>query len=359
MTDDELRFVLSHGVLAPSGDNSQPWKFRRKGETLELFVYCQHELHFFEAGYRTLYLSAGAVIENIRVAAAFLGYRLAVNYFPAPSDPLCVAAIHFQRDTIDLLDRRHSPVLQTRVTNRRFYSLTHRIDQAFFRKMERVTSAQKGFRFLWIRKGEPAYGRISRMIGAADQIRYENRKIFEEFVPLVRFTREEIEETRDGLDVRTFEIGPAGAAFFKLISSWDRLRLLNYGGVSLSMNVYARLQMLFSQACGLVVAPSTSPEDYVLGGEISQRLWHEMTLDGLALQPMESLPVFLMNLQLNGGRDFTDQQKQKVKGMMKEFLSLFGIQEKNGMIFLFRLGYAQPPKVRSLRRPLESFWVKD
>lgn len=355
MTHQELHAIIAKGILAPSGDNTQPWKFRLLEDGVELYVTMGREPHFFEAGFRTLYFSAGAVIENMRVAAGRLGYRSIPSYFPNMSDPLFVVTVRFKRED----SRRESDeVLTRRVTNRKFYDKNRQLEPPIFQKLSGVVSSEKGFQLLWIKKSEPSYTKICKIIGDSDQIRFENKKIYEDLPPTLRFSPREAEETKDGLDLRTFETGPGGAFLFKLISSWNRLKFLNFLGMSRQFNNYARLQMMSSQACGLIVAPGYGPEDYVLGGEVTERVWHEMTRLGLSIQPMESLPVFTINLQLNGGRDFDETQKRKVMKLKEELYSLYGIGEQRGVIFLFRVGYADPPSARSLRRPVESFLTK-
>lgn len=354
MTDKDLRAIITKGILAPSGDNTQPWKFRLLEDGIELYVTSGPGQHFFETGYRTLYFSAGAVIENMRVAAARMGLRLVPAYFPNPSNPLLVATARFERgdsggESDDALERR--------ATNRKFYHPKKKIDASVYSKLSAVVSVEKGFRLLWITREEPAYSKVCRLIGDSDQIRFENKKIYEDLPPVLRFNPREVDQTRDGLDLRTFETGPGGFFLFKLISSWNRLKCLNYLGMSRQFNLYARWQMMSSQACGLVAAPGHGPADYVLGGEVTQRAWHEITQLGLSIQPMEALPVFTVNLQLNGGRDFDETQKMKVKQLKDELYSLYGLPEQSGAIFLFRIGYADPPSARSLRRPLESFLV--
>ncbi len=354
VTDKNLRAIIAKGILAPSGDNTQPWKFRLIEDGIELYVTCRPEQHFFEAGRRTLYFSAGAVIENMRVAAARMGLRLIPTYFPNASNPLFVAALRFEQGNSE---GGNDNALERRATNRKFYHSKKKIDTSVFSKLSAVVSAQKGFRLLWITREERAYSKVCRIIGGSDQIRFENKKIYEGLPPVLRFSPREADQTRDGLDLRTFETGPAGFFLFKLISSWNRLKCLNCLGMSRQFNLYARWQMMSSQACGLVASAGYGPEDYVLGGEVTERVWHEMTRLGLSIQPMEALPVFTVNLQLNGGRDFDETQRIKAKGLKDELYSLYGLEEQSGAIFLFRIGYADPPSARSLRRPVESFLV--
>ena len=97
--------------------------------------------------------------------------------------------------------------------------------------------------------------------------------------------------------------------------------------------------------------------DFILGGEVMEKLWHEITLQDLSIQPMEALPIFILNFNLTGGRNFPDDQKKQLRNLKRDFLSLLQLDEQNGLILLFRIGYAPPPTAHSLRRPLEDFLI--
>ncbi len=88
MTEDEILQILRKGVLAPSADNLQPWKFLIYPEKsqVDFFLDPERIKNFCDAGLRVPCISAGAVIENIRLEAAYLGCDLDVVYFPVPRD---------------------------------------------------------------------------------------------------------------------------------------------------------------------------------------------------------------------------------------------------------------------------------
>jgi len=358
----------------------------------------QQQQHVFEAGHRTLYFSAGCVIENMRLAAANRGYQLKQSHFPDPSNPLFVATVWFERLDIrhpeakpfatkkaesvqtnlaarfggkdlkdsspfraqnDNINEYDDSVIEQRCTNRKFYNWNKKIEPSILSKLSEITLSENRFKLHWMTKENPSYSRLCRIIGAADQIRLENKRIHGEFMPAVRFSLEEADQTRDGLDIRTFEAGAAGFLTFKLITSWNRLRILNYFGMGLQFNIYAQLQMMSSQACGLLAAPNYEAENYLLGGEIMERIWHKITRTGLSMQPMESLPVFTIDLHLNDGQNFSETQRKKVETMKRELFSLYGVNQDHCPLFLFRMGYTSPPSARSLRRPMESFLTRE
>ncbi|PWS37878.1 nitroreductase [Falsiroseomonas bella] len=90
-----LRFLLAYAVLAPSGHNTQPWRFRlRDDATLEMLADRSRALPVVDPDDRELTISCGAALGNLRCAAAGLGEALAVEVLPDPADRDLMARIH-------------------------------------------------------------------------------------------------------------------------------------------------------------------------------------------------------------------------------------------------------------------------
>ena len=125
------------------------------------------------------------------------------------------------------------------------------------------------------------------------------------------------------------------------------------------MNQYTQRQVFSSSGVGLITAPGKADLDYVHGGEKMERLWHEATRLGYSLQPMMAIPVFLLNLDLGNLSCFDSAKQSQIRRLRERFFSLLRIPESDTPLFLFRLGKAKDPKTRSLRRPLDSFILKE
>ena len=60
---------------------------------------------------------------------------------------------------------------------------------------------------------------------------------------------------------------------------------------------------------------------------------------------------------MNGCKDLSKEQRQKVILWKRELCTLLGCSPDSGFIFIFRTGYAKPPSIRSLRKPVEHFML--
>jgi hypothetical protein len=91
---ERMEFLLRYAVLAPSNRNTQPWAFRITANGVEVFADYTRRLLTIDPNDRELFLSVGAAIMNVRVAAAHFGYVTSVRYDARPQERLPVAYIN-------------------------------------------------------------------------------------------------------------------------------------------------------------------------------------------------------------------------------------------------------------------------
>ena len=355
MQTDELIELVKNGIQAPSADNMQPWKFKILNDQIDLFLDKEKIHNFCDEGYFSPYLSAGAAIENIGVAALQMGYKMMTHYLPEKNHPLHVANLSFSKT--EPIHHPHAAAIKMRHTNRKFYQPSKRMEAALQTRLQMTVQPERDFQLLWIEKGSHHYRELTKLIGESDQLRFENQRLHKEFMQTLRISRQEI-MTKDGLDYRSLEAGPGSSLLFKLISSWQRIKFLNHLGLSRMFNLYAQAQMKSSQACGLIISNEHALPHYLKGGAVMQRLWHEVTVQGLSLQPMEALPIFILMLNHTGCPGFDLKQKRELERLKVAFNSLFRLKGNEGLIFLFRIGYGLAPTARSARRDVQSFLMK-
>ena len=72
---DSFKKILDIAVHAPSGDNSQPWRFKFDQNSILLFNLEDRDPTLYNFRQRGSYFAHGAIIENIIIVAGTLGYR--------------------------------------------------------------------------------------------------------------------------------------------------------------------------------------------------------------------------------------------------------------------------------------------
>ncbi|MEV7182309.1 hypothetical protein [Kitasatospora sp. NPDC093679] len=97
-----LETLVSAAVAAPSIHNSQPWHFKLRPETstLEVRAVGERKLPQTDPRGQALYVSVGAAVFNLRVAARHLGWAPEVRLLPDPAEPDLLAAVELDRPAL-------------------------------------------------------------------------------------------------------------------------------------------------------------------------------------------------------------------------------------------------------------------
>lgn len=111
---------LEAAAAAPSVFNSQPWRFRVRGNGVDVLTDRRRQLHVIDPRGRELLISVGAAVLNLRIAMLAHGRLPMLRLFPAPDEPDLVARVTvggYTRitDTVRVLAR----AIPRRHTNRR------------------------------------------------------------------------------------------------------------------------------------------------------------------------------------------------------------------------------------------------
>ncbi|MFZ3148863.1 MAG: hypothetical protein WA137_07460 [Methanothrix sp.] len=136
--EEQLKFLLRYAILAPSGPNTQPWKFAIHECGISVFADLSRALPFVDPSNRTLYMSVGCAIANLAVAGAHFGFAPSVSYFPGGLENDLVAEVQLlpagrrpvdgQKDLFSQMQRRHT-------TKDRYENAT--IEQSILTELER------------------------------------------------------------------------------------------------------------------------------------------------------------------------------------------------------------------------------
>lgn len=90
-----LENLISAAVAAPSVHNTQPWRFRLRPETntLEVRAALGRALRHEDPAGRSLLVSVGAAVLNLRVAVRHFGWEPVVRLLPRPTEPDLLASV--------------------------------------------------------------------------------------------------------------------------------------------------------------------------------------------------------------------------------------------------------------------------
>jgi nitroreductase len=115
--DGDRQELLRLTVAAPSMHNTQPWRFRFRGWVVEVYRDRERELPAEDPARRMVFVTLGAAIFNLRVAAASLGYGSDVHQLRDQRKPDLVAEVDLRGPRAERLAAL-APAIPHRRTNR-------------------------------------------------------------------------------------------------------------------------------------------------------------------------------------------------------------------------------------------------
>ncbi|WGG48969.1 nitroreductase family protein [Rugamonas sp. DEMB1] len=355
--DDTLRHILDLARWAPSGDNSQPWRFEVVGaRRLVVHGFDTREHCVYDLDGHPSQMSLGALLETIALAAGTYQLALSARRRPDAADDRPTFDLAFIPAPASSADPLAESIVQRCVQRRplRTRPLT---------ATEKTTLAQTlpaGYRLVW-------HERPGQRLALA-LLLYHNaglRLRMPEAYPTHRAVIEwNARTSEDRIPDQALGVDPLTRHMMRwVLHSWRRVEFCN---TWLAGTVAPRVQMdlVPALACAahfLLLAPQrpTSTDDYVAAGRAMQRFWLTATALGLQLQPQMTPLIFARYLRER--RPFTASAGLRARAAELALRAerLFGRHDWEHAVFMGRIGAGGPAEARSLRRPLRQLLLDE
>lgn len=357
MTHDTLLKILDLARWAPSGDNTQPWRFEiiaADHVAIHGFDTREHVLYDFEG--HPSHMAHGALLETLRIAAS--GFQLDAVWAVRLGSPEDAPVYDVRlREAPGMEVDSLLPYIERRVVQRRPMRMTPLTDSQR-QNIEHAAGPNYVVQFF---ERPVVRFRVARLLWANAYIRLTCPEAFHVHREIIewgaRFSDDRLPEGAIGVD-------PITARLMRwVMGSWGRVEFFNR---YLMGTVAPRLQLdlVPAVACAAHLLlrprkPLSSLSDYVEAGVTMQRIWLTVTANNLHLQP-EMTPV-IFRWYAQAGRDLSAKTaiNAKVRLLASDFEALAGASTEDPFVFFCRVGLSPVPKSRSLRKNLSRLLVRE
>jgi nitroreductase len=344
-----MQQVLDLARWAPSGDNTQCWRF-------EICADDHVVVHGFDTREHCVYdldghpsqISFGALLETIAVAASAHGLRADITRRSASADAHPEFDVRLVPDsTVEpsaLIDAIKARTVQRRPMQTRPLSAA---DKAALQ-----ASVGDGYAVTWM-EGFPARLAAARLMFNNARLRLTMPEAFETHRRVIDWgvarSADKVPDQALGVDAMTLKLMKWAMV------SWKRMSTLN----TLTGTWAPRLQMDFvpGLACAahFVLKAKQQPvtiDDYVAAGRAVQRFWLTLTARGLHMQP-EMTPL-IFSKYVREARPFTaSAQLHAPAQRLQQQAAQLIFNDEHFPVYMGRLGSGKAPAARSERMPLD------
>jgi len=341
--------ILDLARWAPSGDNTQPWRFEIVSDThvvVHAFDTREHCVYDFEG--RASQLSVGAMLETLRIAATLHKRSVTiVRRADAPDDaPLFDVYVEIEAG---LAPDPLAAVIRTRSVQRRPLA-TQPLSPEQRGRLE--ASVGSGFTVRWFDTPR-SRRRLAWLAVRSAKIRLTTPEAYSVHRDIIdwhaQFSADRVPDRALGasrLSLRSMRWA---------MKSWRRVELMNrwFGG---TLAPRFELDWLPGVRCAahFAIAASRLPatvDDHVAAGAAVQRFWLTATALGLQLQPQYTPLVFATLARR--GIPFTAVAAARARAaMVRRMLDALLGSTADRTVFLGRVGRGAPPAARSTRLSL-------
>ncbi|MYM31650.1 molybdopterin biosynthesis protein MoeY [Duganella sp. CY15W] len=352
--DATLERILELARWAPSGDNTQPWRFEILGpRQLVIHGHDTRDHCVYDLDGHPSQMSIGALLETMAIAASTFGLEMRSTRHADTPDTQPTLSVDFTLAPGLEADPLAGAILQRSVQRR---ALSRRALTAA-EKSALAIALPQGYRVHWL-EGAQRLAAARLMFNNA-KLRLtmpEAHQVHKSIIEWnARYSEDRIPDQALGADAMTTRL------MRWVMQDWKRVQFFN---TWLAGTLAPRVQMdlIPSLACAahfVLVAdqPPQRIDDYLAAGRAMQRFWLTATAQGLQLQP--ELTPLIFSRYVRERRKFSETPGMLTRAaeLSRHGEALVGQQDWATAVFMGRIGAGEPAISRSLRRPLRDLLV--
>ncbi|MDE2031028.1 MAG: hypothetical protein KGI58_02075 [Patescibacteria group bacterium] len=338
--EQDLIKIINISIYAPSGDNSQPWNFKIKNNSIFVYNISERDRSLYNFNNNAALIAIGGLLTNIRIAASHFNYTVEIKII---NNNNLVAECNFKKDNIN--EDELFLYIKTRQTNRKPYK-QKTPDKNIFKQLL-IANIYEHLKIEIVTESN-LITRIADACSVNEQIVLENKKLHDFLFNHITWTNKE-DMIKKGFYIKTLELNGPQAVVFKLLKSWRINSFFNKIGIS--KFIAKENAKLYSESGAMIAITSNIIDNkiFIETGMLMQRLWLIATKHELYMQPLTGI-TFLKNTinSSDGIKEFNSEHLKLIESSYKKIKNIFNNNDEH-INFIFRVGYAEKPTAGTRR----------
>ena len=341
--------ILELARWAPSGDNTQPWRFEIVSDervAVHGFDTRNHVIYDFDG--HPSHMAHGALLETIRIAATRFGLNATWTIRPESPDTAPIYDVTLAPDPAIVPD----PLLESiekRTVQRRPMKLTPLTPT---QRSALAAAAGTEYQVTFVEAFRDRL-RVASLLWDNAEIRLTCPEAYPVHRDIIEWG---VQFSPDRIPSQALGVDPGTERLMRwIMTSWERVEFFNK---YLFGTVAPRIQLdflpgIFCAAHILLKAIETpkTTADYVRAGTALQRIWLTATHLGLFLQPEMTPVIFRWYAAAGRNLSVVSSINDALQRLAVSFDRIIQDDARN-IVFMCRVGMSSTPTARSLRREL-------
>ncbi len=305
--ENDLLKLIKYAAQAPSGHNTQPWKFKPGKSTVTILPDFERALPVADADHHELYISIGCALENLKITAGAFGYKTEVQL--QNSGAATAVVVHFEENNEPESDELFN-YIEKRQVRRNMYT-TQKVSESTMKALLDVCR-EKNIRMKPFTTADDRE-LLTPFILEAASLQTGNNKFMNELINWTRFSEKEAVKKGDGLLTATLNLPNLGRFLGTLL----------FKGLITPRSEMTRWKKVISYTpCFMLfTVEKNEPQSWIKLGQVFQRFALTATEYGLS-HAHANMPC----------------EEGSVRKKMIDTLNL----KTSTPLLLIRLGYSQP-----------------
>ena len=312
-----LQKIISYAIKAPSGHNTQPWRFSIEGDRLFIYPDYSRSLRTVDEDHHELFISLGCALENAVIAANSFGYKEKIIYHFNDEQDRIEIQLEASERAKDL--NLFAAISERQVTRSIYNKQTIPTGQL----IDMIISAREKDVFLNLFDTEEEIASLLPFVEEAVTLQYADKDFRKELAEWVRFNDDAALTQKDGLRSQSLDA--------PTVPTWMGKMYLNHFVSAAGEAKKARELVQSSSALLLFTTLNNTKEGWVNLGRCYERIALKTTALGIRHAHV-NMPC----------------EEKTVREKLKRALGYVSEEP----LLLIRLGYAEPTP-SSYRRQVE------